>query len=482
MISHPIKHKLRQLLLTICGVLSLSVLAGQALVDATKIAEISRDSLVKIFSVQPENGIHAYKVLYLTTGADGQPDTASGLVTFPDVVSDRGLLAYQHGTTDGPEDVPSRLNAEALLSYAYAGFGYIVTAADYIGMGDSRGLHPYLHAETEASAGIDLLLAARTLAGQLEFSLPDQIFVSGYSQGGHAAMAMARAIQERPTDDLWLTAAAPMSGPYDISGTMRDLVLFSDRSYLFPSYIVYFILGYQEVYGDIFENLEQIFKAPYVQMIDRFRTGAIGLSELNDQLKAAMLLNERSLIPRRMLNEAYLMPVLTDSLHPLNLALRDNDTYRWSPEMPMRLYYCMADEQVAFENSLIAEAYMRDAGAADVQALDLVSSADHGECVLPAVLSSIAFFNSFPITTSSETASNAELHIYPNPATDVISFGTEASAIRSLTIFNTYGQIIENFINLNASEINIAHLPNGQYFLRGTSKEGPFTGRFLVVE
>ena len=171
-----------------------------------------------------------------------------------------------------------------------------------------------------------------------------------------------------------------------------------------------------------------------------------------------------------------------DSLHPMNLALRDNDTYRWAPTMPMRLYYCMADEQVAFENSLIAEAFMRDAGAPDVQALDLVSSADHGECVLPAVLSSIAFFNSFPITSSSEATLSKELQIYPNPARHVVSFGTNESSIRSLTIFNAYGQVIENFINLNGSQLDIAHLPAGQYFLRGISKEGPFVGRFLVVE
>ena len=82
-----------------------------------------------------------------------------------------------------------------------------------------------MHAATEAQAGLDMLLASRSFASDMGIDIGDHIFVAGYSQGGHGAMALHKAIQDRPTDDLWVTASAPMSGPYSISGVMKDLIL-----------------------------------------------------------------------------------------------------------------------------------------------------------------------------------------------------------------------------------------------------------------
>ena len=45
----------------------------------------------------------------------------------------------------------------------FAAFGYVVCAPDFVGLGDSPGVHPYVHAKTEASAAIDMLRAAREL-------------------------------------------------------------------------------------------------------------------------------------------------------------------------------------------------------------------------------------------------------------------------------------------------------------------------------
>ena len=69
-------------------------------------------------------GITAYSVTYLTTGSDGQPDTASGLIVLPDNKGTNRLLSYQYGDTEGLDLVPSKLNLEGTLGILYGGQGF----------------------------------------------------------------------------------------------------------------------------------------------------------------------------------------------------------------------------------------------------------------------------------------------------------------------------------------------------------------------
>lgn len=83
---------------------------------------------------------------------------------------------------------------------------------DYLGLGDSPGRHLYCHSKTEATASIDLYVLQKLC--QLKNVLyNDQLFIFGYSQGGHAAMATTREIQLNHSDEFTITASAPMSGP-----------------------------------------------------------------------------------------------------------------------------------------------------------------------------------------------------------------------------------------------------------------------------
>ena len=72
--------------------------------------------------------------------------------------------------------------------------GYNVVMPDYIGMGESPGLHPYCHGASEATATIDMIRAVRE--AQTLDMIPGmtadngEMFVTGYSQEacghGHA--------------------------------------------------------------------------------------------------------------------------------------------------------------------------------------------------------------------------------------------------------------------------------------------------------
>ncbi|NND31782.1 MAG: T9SS type A sorting domain-containing protein [Saprospiraceae bacterium] len=456
---------------------------GQAIIQADILGVYSSAELTALSGIVANNGVTGYRVLYLTEGSDGLPDTASGFVALPDQPATKGIIAYQHGTVPDRQSVPSNQSSEADLALIFASQGYITTAADYLGLGNSRGFHPYVHAKTEASAGIDLLIAGRDLAVQNGIDSIPNIFVCGYSQGGHAAMAMAQALQERPTDDLWITAAAPMSGPYAISTVMSREILVDTVEYFFPAYLAYTMLSYQLMYQNLYSTLEEAFKADFVEDIRAFSMETISVTELNSRMISTLRAATGKSIPKDVFREDFVNSVLADSLHPVNVALADNDTYRWVPAFPMRLYYCMADDQVDFRNSVVAAEYMNSQGATDVQAIDLISSADHGQCVLPALLATLNFFNELAAGTSAIYEESTQIvQIMPNPTQDVIRLEGLKGDFANYNIYNHFGQAVKQGNSISGKEIDVNDLPAGLYHLAIISGGQLFSGSFIIHE
>lgn len=451
---------------------------AQTLIEATflesrNVNQISADFGIPVFFFN--NGVHLYKVTYNTPDIDGNNSLASGLVAIPDVDAVYPLLSYQHGTVGSREDVPSNLAGDP-LGILFSAMGYVTASADFIGLGDSPGPHPYVHAATEASAGIDILFAVQELLAQEDqtVQLNDQLFVTGYSQGGHAAAALHREVQQNYGDDFIVTASAPMSGPYSISGAMRDLIL-SDEEYFSTAYIPNTMLSYNAVY-DIYPGIADFFKAEYVPAITQFANEEITLWELETQLQALLQSNEGGSFPKRMLLDELVTAVESDPDHPVNVALADNDVYEWAPDAPTRLYYCTADDQVPFENSIIADEGMNAAGAMDIFSEDVNSTADHGGCVVPAVTATITFFAGFQDiqalpTSSTDLILNLEnVEITPNPATDFvqITHQTGSSEEGIVTFFDNQGkEVLHQTVRPNDSNrIMVSDLAQGLYWVR----------------
>ena len=470
--KHSMKRKLFPVIL--CLFLSLQfqgLKAQDVLVDFTYLTTKTRFDLFGIFFQLPDYDVDLYKLRYKTLDVHGALDTASGLLVLPKVPANTALpmVVYDHGTTNGPNDVPSRLSGGYEVAMAYAAYGFATVAPDYLGLGDARGFHTYVHAATEASASLDMLFAGLEY---LELNDPDSdpnfLFLAGYSQGGHASMALHKEI-----DDLWsiiipVTAATHMSGPYSISGVMLDKIL-SDESYGTPSYIAYTMLSYQEAYGNLYDDIGDLFKQPYATSIESFYNGNINLSTLNAQLIAALAIGGDT-INKRMFHDSILEGITTNPNHPILLALQDNDTYNWAPDAPTRLYYCGADEQVPFQNSLVAEAEMQALGAPDVQAINLNAGFTHGLCVFPAIQSSVAFFRSFvnPSAIEDQPIQADELVVFPNPAIEfVVIDWDEAESGMEYKWINVDGQTVGAGYSPN-NTLAVHQLPRGIYMLSCT--------------
>ena len=263
-----------------------------------------------------------------------------------------------------------------------------------------------------------------------------------------------------------------MSGPYSISGVMRDLVL-DDDVYGTASYIPYVVMSYQEVYGNLYDSIDDVFKEPYVTEIKKFAANQIPLSTLNSTLVSLLVNNDGASIPKRMFQDSTVANIESNPDHPFNVALRDNDTFDWAPEAPTRLYYCMADEQVPFRNSVIADSVMNLNGAFDLEAQDLNPSANHGACALFALTSSIAFFNA-NMTLTSVAENNSKVNmptLYPNPATDEIYWNASighSTANGQLLISSIGGQAISSRKVETQKPVDVSDLDPGIYLFKLT--------------
>lgn len=256
-------------------------LSAQNLISATLLGSRTKAQLTAQFNVPlVQYGAKFYRLKYTTTAINGTLDTVSGLLAVPDNLNKvYPRLVYQHGTSGSKLDVPSytATSGEGTIGVLLAGLGYVTLAPDYLGLGISKGFHPYVHAASEASVAIDLLRAADQYTLQNGIHTNAQLFITGYSQGGHAAMALHRAIEQDSTHEFTVTAAAPMSGPYSISGVMRNLIL-TDAVYYYPAYIPNTALSYQTVYGNIFTQPSDIFRPAYAGVITQFYAGQITLT------------------------------------------------------------------------------------------------------------------------------------------------------------------------------------------------------------
>jgi len=366
------------------------------LLKSTLVNEVSQsqfDLLVSFYNLQngtnldikAQNDIAVYSVSYQTIDPSGALSIASALVALP-VGADISypLVAYQHGTEVLRSGAPSQ-DVNDLPTIGLAASGYVVVSADYLGLGESTTLHPYVHAHSLATAVIDALRATKTLSSDKGISLNGQLFLIGYSEGGYATMVLHRELQNNYTSEFSVTASAPMAGPYDLSGTMLDR-FFDDTPHPNPYYFPYTILAYDQVY-DFNNSLSDYFKSPYDETISKLFDGNFSGSEINAEIPEKSQLYAQSLYDQ-----------LGEQTSWLKVALSENDSYRWIPSSPVYLFHCLKDDQVPYQNSQVAYDYFQSIQANQVQLFiindeSLNQSDVHSNCGLPLLLKGKALFD-----------------------------------------------------------------------------------------
>ena len=321
------------------------------LISYEKVSELSShevNNLMKMYDMKgiphAVDGVNFFKVKYETIGASSEKTIASGMVVIPQNLRENlPLMGFQHGTVPTRIDVPSRVNAQVLAATAAFGSGgYVIAAADYLGLGDSSiVMHPFCHIETMGSCGLDMIRAARHLTEKLNIKLGDELYVSGYSQGGIGAMGLLDHLQRNGEK---VTALAPMAAPFDLSVTCVKTVLEAPAP-LTSFYISYLLMGYNFIYGDVFDSISTAMYPPLAGYVPNLFQG-------NQPLGVILGMLPKN--PMHLLTQEYLKNSVMNPESQLITRLKENDTYGFVPDCPTLVIYAGGDKDVLPDHSLKA--------------------------------------------------------------------------------------------------------------------------------
>lgn len=413
-----------------------------------RLLSIGADQLVALVTAQsggsdlleliapPKCGIDVHQLQYNTVDETEQPTTASGGLFIP-TGSDpacqggRPILTYAHGTqvvkTFNIANLNDPDNAEGLLmAIAFAAQGYIVVAPNYTGFDTSAApYHAYLNADQSAKDTADAIAAARSaLPTGTAPNVTDggKLFITGYSQGGHVAMATHRLLQQT---GVAVTASAPMSGPYALAA-FADAVFQGRVVGSTPLFLAYLIPGYQRAYGNIYSTPTEVFEARYASGIEALLPTTGTRSQLFEQgllprdqtfsntppdptfavytpattpAELAFVF-ARGFGPDALITNSYRLaylqdaqanpdggfPTVTDGrpaatpAHPLRVAFKRNDLRDWLPTAPVLLCAGHDDPTVLYMNTeLIASYWSANGATAAIKVLDVDGEVSFGD-------------------------------------------------------------------------------------------------------
>ncbi|MFY9307946.1 MAG: T9SS type A sorting domain-containing protein [Bacteroidia bacterium] len=459
---------------------------GQTLVSAVQIASKNTSQVSSVLggSGGPYNAVKIYKVKYNTKDPFNNNTVASGAVFVPNMACDSfPVVAYCHGTVLRKTQVPSAQYDSNYEGLYFSSKGFVVAMPDYLGLGDNPGFHPYLHAETEATATLDLMRAMREfLADSTNIDLNGQIFVTGYSQGGHAAMATLKYIEDHNLHtEFNVVAGAPMSGPYSLS-TVQPRTVY-DSIYAYNAFTPYVVNSYQYVYGNLYTNVSEYYDVPYDTNVPPYMNGSYTFEALNVTLPTNVY---------TFMNDSVLNAFMADTISystPLRQDLKLNDNYSWNASMPLRLCYCGSDDLVLPGNSQVAADSMTAMGSPDVSAVNINPAGDHFTCFSPAMTYVRNWFNTLKVSCTATTGisenemqQTVNISLYPNPAENEITIESSEEMER-IQVTDINGKIVINIESLNkdAANINISAINNGFYFIKSYDKQGRVTvNKFMV--
>ena len=306
-------------------------------------AQSEIDDDIAELGIEANYDITIYKIIYETLDGYGDSITASGVIAFPeDIEGAFPMISWQHGTQVRRNSVQS-INGFDLLSIVLSSNGYVYIAPDYVGLGLSYGLHPYMIKSTTSSSVIDMIRAAREFCSNMNLVQNNsQLMLVGYSEGGYATLAAQQTMEQELSDEFDITVSFPMAGPYDLSGTMADVML-SAEEYGAPHYLPYVLLSYIEYY-DLGE-LNDFFLPEYAELLPELFNGEYSSGSIDEQIPNP---------PIDMLHQSVVSDFSNNPDNELRNLLIQNNLLDWTPYSLTYIFHGEADELVPYLNSQIA--------------------------------------------------------------------------------------------------------------------------------
>ncbi|NPA54665.1 MAG: hypothetical protein GXO21_08390 [Aquificae bacterium] len=346
-------------------------------------------SVQKLISISPQNmeeilnqkniphgpivfGYDAYKVVYETKDDFGEKVIASGLLVvpvLPDIIPEEKRKLYSfpvvlnhHGTIFQDNEAPSYnympadTSTFSLISLFTGIYGFATVFPDYIGYGESKNhYHPYMIQNSLAQASIDMLKASIDFCERNGILVKRDTYITGYSEGGYAAMATAKRLQEKPELLINVKAVAPLDGIYDLEN--MGLAVVSQEEIKYPAFIGFLLYAYSKTYPeDVILN--QLVQEPYATIIPTLFDGKKSAVEINSSLTSKTL---KLFYPQAMQDFAL------NPKNPFRSKLKENNTDNWAPKFKMKIIHCEHDDVLPYQLVEISFKKLVANGAEDIE-------------------------------------------------------------------------------------------------------------------
>lgn len=221
-------------------------------------------------NIPPVYDVDEYEVRFTSSDSQDEPLEIKAQLFVPKGAEGKQLPLYVFGqgtTGIGDQCAPSRENVAVsnwgnyqahMLSYASQ--GYIVMFPDYEGFNDPERIHHYFNDENEARVLLD---GARATYAFIDEENPgagaaQSVFFAGYSQGGHAALAVKDTAARYAPD-------VPVKGVIGYGATADMIALLKENPTLAP-YVIY---AYADLYGQDVITSQQVFLPDIVSTFER---------------------------------------------------------------------------------------------------------------------------------------------------------------------------------------------------------------------
>ncbi len=324
------------------------------------------------------NGVDLYRISYWS-GTNGRAQLVSGLMAAPQTDVPRGVALWMHGTNPDRTNSISKptLQEGVTLSALFGGGGYLLLAPDLLGLGVSHAVQAYLYNPSTIEVTLDFLTAARQVAADLGKGWRRDLYIAGFSQGGHSTAVIQRELERRTDAPMQVRAGAAVAGAYNLADISVPFAMQGHS----PGHSVYLsalALSYATYDG---KPLESVLNPSLIPLIRRLIDGDHA-KEIEAKMPAQ---------PRALFTSDFLTAFDARQPHWFMDAMRANEACAWTPAAPFRAYYGDADVDVppADSKAFVAEARSRG-GAAE---LVPVGAYDHNETVFHAAPHIRAWFD-----------------------------------------------------------------------------------------
>jgi len=323
--------------------------------------------------------LRMYNLEYETIDQFGNIAIASGAIVVPvDQLQTFPLVSFHHGTQIERSGTYSQDGNLDLLTM-WLGTTYVSLFPDYLGLGISEVFHPYQINIPSATASVDMIIASKEFCQLNDIYINNQLFLTGYSEGGYVSAAVQKMIEEEYSDILDITASTLCAGAYDMSGTMFDLMI-AEEEYGEPYYLPYIIFSYHDSYG-ILDDISDYFLPEYSDTLQILFNGEFGASSINSVMPS---------IPIHVMDPQLVDEVTENYNHPFREKLRENDLYDWAPQSPTKIIHSYEDELVPYQNAEVAYEYFINNGSNNVE-LSLVNFGTHQDAA-PNILMGVYYW------------------------------------------------------------------------------------------